>query len=106
MENENGNAKSINDYFFKKDSEKDYDFALEKEFEAFKEKHIMRVCFTVRERELIEEAETGINIPTFLIRDKIKAEAVRTILELKNEGDEYLQAYYNQAWEKLAPTQR
>lgn len=100
------NKKMINDYFMNKgETKKDFENnLLEKEFELIKKKHIMRTCFKARERELIEESEKGINIPTFLIIDKIRQEAVRNVLELVEQGDEYVEKYYNQAWEKIAPT--
>ena len=92
--------KKISD-FFKGDT------PLEQEFEIAKKQHILRTCYKAKELDLIKEAESTLNIPTFLLKDQIKREAVEQVLNIiEDKGDEGILNYYEEAWEKVSTMSR
>ena len=87
--------RKINDYF--KETQ------LEEEFKAVKKAHILRTCLRAKEIDLINESQKELNIPTFLLRDKIRQEAENYVTSLAMVGgDKAILDYYAEAWEQVA----
>lgn len=78
---------------------------LDKEFEMAKKAHMAETCYLyelINVREELEKSK-GINIPMFLIKDKIEKEAQDRVLSNVASTDyNGLVAYYNKAYEVLA----
>ena len=78
---------------------------LDKEFEMAKKTHIAETCFLYELINVREELENskGINIPMFLIKDKIEREAQdRVISNVAGTDYSELMKYYNKAYSILA----
>ena len=90
--------KKINDYF-------NEPLDLEIEFEKYKKAHILKTCVRAKEIDLINESQKELNIPAFLLRDKIREEARNYIYDITMcGGDKALMTYYNEAWELVSKT--
>ena len=78
---------------------------LDKEFEMAKKAHMAETCYLYELINVREELEnsSGVNIPMFLIKDKIEREAQdRVLSNVANTDYDGLIAYYNKAYEILA----
>ena len=78
---------------------------LDKEFEMAKKAHMAETCYLYELINVREELEnsSGVNIPMFLIKDKIEREAQdRVLSNVANTDYDGLVAYYNKAYEILA----
>ena len=78
---------------------------LDKEFAMAKKTHIAETCFLYELINVREELENskGVNIPMFLIKDKIEREAQdRVISNVAGTDYNELMEYYNKAYNNLA----
>lgn len=75
------------------------DLILEKEFEKCKRLHMISICMSALVYDLELEAQEGVNIPTFLIRDKIENEAVK-IIEGSVKANKFTELYRD-SWSRV-----
>ena len=75
------------------------DLILEQEFERVKNAHMISICMSALMYDLELNAQEGLHIPTFLIRDKIEQGAMNIIKDsvLKHTFDEL----YERSWNRL-----
>ena len=75
------------------------DLDLEKEFERYKNTHMISICMSALVYDLELKAQEGLHIPTFLIKDKIEQSAMNIIRDsvYEHKFDEL----YEQSWNRL-----
>lgn len=75
------------------------DLELEKEFERYKNAHMISICMSALVYDLELEVQKGLNIPSFLLKDKIEQSAMNIIREnvMQHKFDEL----YEQSWNRL-----
>ena len=75
----------------------DYDYDLAKEFKRASKEHMVEVCVRALVYEMEKEAQEGIHIPVFLVRDKIEQEAVAQISQAIKTHT--IQELYDKCWD-------
>lgn len=78
---------------------KDLDYDLAKEFTQATRTHMVNVCTRALVHDMEREAEEGINIPVFLIRDKIEQEAMTQIANAIKYNT--INSLYDECWNKV-----
>ena len=75
------------------------DLDLEKEFERYKNAHMIAIVMSALVYDLELKAQEGLHIPTFLIKDKIEQSAMNIIRDsvYEHKFDEL----YEQSWNRL-----
>ena len=77
----------------------DLDYDLAKEFGQVKRAHMVRVCTNALVYDMEQEAQKGLNLPIFLVRDKIEQEAVTVISSAIRT--QKIQELYDKCWTKV-----
>ena len=75
------------------------DLELEQEFERYKNAHMISICMSALVYDLELEVQKGLNIPSFLLKDKIEQGAMNIIREnvMQHKFDEL----YEQSWDRI-----
>ena len=74
---------------------------LEQEFKAVKQNHMIKVCMQAIMEELYAEVEKGLNLPAFLMKDKIQQEAVSRVAFAMTSGELAFQKLYDECYAKV-----
>lgn len=75
------------------------DLDLEKEFERYKNAHMISICMSAITYDLELEVQKGLNIPSFLLKDKIEQGAMNIIRD--NVYAHKFDELYEQSWNRL-----
>lgn len=75
------------------------DLKLEKEFERYKNAHMISICMSALVYDLELKAQEGLHLPTFLIKDKIEQNAMDIIRDsvYEHKFDEL----YEDSWNRI-----
>lgn len=75
------------------------DLTLEQEFERCKNAHMISICMSAITYDLELEVQKGLNIPSFLLKDKIEQGAMNIIRE--NVMNHKFDELYEQCWSRI-----
>ena len=79
--------------------EKDFDFELAREFNRYKNAHMISICMSALVYDLELKVQEGLNIPSFLLKDKIEQSAMDIIRDSIREHK--FDELYEQSWNRL-----
>lgn len=75
------------------------DLTLEQEFERCKNAHMISICMSAITYDLELEVQKGLNIPSFLLKDKIEQSAMSIIRD--NVYAHKFDELYEQCWSRI-----
>ena len=75
------------------------DLSLEQEFNRYKNAHMISICMSALVYDLELEVQKGLNIPSFLLKDKIEQSAMEIIERSVRERK--FDELYEQSWDRL-----